>query len=71
MASRLVQGQEGQAGGRLADQSISSPIIPAGEQTVWADVGPLIASACNGDPAGLLVLRSPNALFIMQIKNTS
>ncbi|KAG6523812.1 hypothetical protein ZIOFF_013699 [Zingiber officinale] len=63
MASRLVQGQEGETGGRLADPSISYPIIPAGEQTVWADVSPLIASACNDLQDGQLIHGENFSLF--------
>ncbi|XP_042456501.1 N-alpha-acetyltransferase 35, NatC auxiliary subunit-like isoform X1 [Zingiber officinale] len=63
MASRLVQGQEGETGGRLADPPISYPIIPAGEQTVWADVSPLIASACNDLQDGQLIHGENFSLF--------
>lgn len=30
-------------------QPVLNPIIPSGEQTVWADVSSLLASASNGN----------------------
>ncbi|URE23136.1 Mak10 subunit, NatC N(alpha)-terminal acetyltransferase [Musa troglodytarum] len=42
----MANRQGGGAGGLIGHASLPAP-IPAGDQTVWADAGPLIVAACN------------------------
>lgn len=46
----------GGAGGLIGHASLPPP-IPAGDQTVWADAGPLIVAACSGNLPPLFFLR--------------
>ncbi|CAL9147358.1 unnamed protein product [Musa hybrid cultivar] len=56
------QGGGGGAGGLIGHASLPPP-IPAGDQTVWADAGPLIVAACSELQDGELIHAENFSLF--------
>ncbi|CAL9132181.1 unnamed protein product [Musa textilis] len=58
----MANRQGGGAGGLIGHASLPAP-IPAGDQTVWADAGPLIVAACNELQDGELIHAENFSLF--------